>query len=127
MTFNSPDDDWLKSDLDSLLWGYPHLIDIVLTEYADVRRRSIERRQTRQIVREAAPVESEKGALSPPPLESSAVVWAHADAEDVNPEYMTQGPDWYALFNPGSERSLDVSLVHTLTHRGCVSFTSSTV
>ena len=127
MTSNSVDDDWLKRWLGRFLWGYPHLVDIVFSEYADVRRRSIEQRLTRQNVREAAPVESEKEVLPPPLPESSAVVWAHANAKDVNPEYITLGPDWYALFNPGLERSLDVSLLHTLKHDRCVSFTSSTV
>ena len=50
-----------------------------------------------------------------------------ANAEDVSPEYMTQGPGWYALFNPSLERSLDVSLVHSLARDRCVSFTASTV
>ena len=92
-----------------------------------MRRGNIEERRTRQNDREAAPAKSEKEALSPPPPESSAVVWAHADAEDVNPEYMTQGSDWDALFNPSLERSLDVSLVHSLEHHRCVSFTASTI
>ena len=127
LTCNSFDDDWLKPKLSRLLWGYPHLADIVFSGYADVRRRNIEQGWTRRNGREAALAESEKEALPPPPPESSAVVWAHAKAEDVNLEYVTQGPGWYALFNPGSERSLDVSLAHTLTHRRCVSFTSSTV
>ena len=76
---------------------------------------------------EATPAESEKEVRPPPLSKPSAELWAHAKAEDVNPEYMTQGPGWYALFNPGLERSLDVTLVHSLEHHRCVSFTASTV
>ena len=92
-----------------------------------MRRRNIEQRRTRQNVREVAPAEPEKEVRPPPLSEPSAELWAHAKAEDVNPEYMTQGPGWYALFNPGLERSLDVSLVYSLKHRRCVSFTASAV
>ena len=128
MTSDSLDDDWLKGNLGRFLWGYPHLVDIVFSAYVDVRRRNIEQRRTKQNDREAAPAESEKG-VRPPPLSepSSAELWAHAKAEDVNPEFVTQGPGWYALFNPGLERSLDVSLFHSLAHDRCVSFTASTV
>ena len=113
--------------LGSLLCGYPHLVDIVFSEYADVRRRNIEQRRTKQNDREAAPAESEKEFRPPPLSEPSAELWAHAKREDVSSEYMTLGPGWYALFNPSLERSLDVSLVHSLAHRRCVSFTASTV
>ena len=65
LTSDSFDDDWLKPKLGRLLWGYPHLIDISSSEYADVRRRNIEQRRASQIDREAAPAESEKEA--PPP------------------------------------------------------------
>ena len=92
--------------------------------YEDVRIRNTEQGQTRQSDREAAPAESEKEVRPPPLSEPSTELWAHAEAEDVSPEYMTQGPGWYALFNPGLERSLDVSLVHSLAHRKCVSFTA---
>ena len=108
---------------EQFLWGYPHLVDIVFSEYSDVRERREQRRMKRN-VREA---ESEKEA---PPLqlsEPSTELWAHAKAEDVNSEYKTQGSGWYALFNPGLERSLDVSLVHSLARDRCVSFTASTV
>ena len=97
----------LKWVLDQLLWGYPHLVDFVFSEYADVRRRNIEQPQTRQNHREAALADSEKEVPPPPPPESSAELWAHAKAEDVRSEFVTQGPGWYALFNPGLERSLD--------------------
>ena len=127
MTSTSDDDDWLKWLLGSLLWGYPHLVDIVFSEYADVRRRNIEQRRTKQNDREAAPAESEKEAPPPPLSELSTELWAHAKAEDVSPEFVTQNPGWYALFNPCLERSLDVSLVHSLEHHRCVSFTVSTV
>ena len=124
LTSNSRvNDDWLI--LGRLLWGYPHLVDIVFFEYSDVRRRNIEQRRARQNDREAAPVGSEKEVRPRPISEPSAELWAHAKVEDVNPEYMTQGPGWYALFNPGLERSLDVSLVHSVTRDRCVSFTGS--
>ena len=127
LTSNSYDDDWLKKRLGRLLWGYPHLVDVVFSEYADVRRRNIEQRRTRQNDGEAGPAESEKESPHPPLSEPSTEVWAHAKAEDVSTEFVTQGPGWYALFNPGLERSLDVSLVHSLAHHRCVSFTSSTI
>ena len=127
MTSTSDDDDELKLWLGRLLWGYPHLVNIVFSEYADVRRRNIEQRRTKQNDREAAPAESEKEFRPPPLSEPSAELWAHAKREDVSSEYMTLGPDWYALFNPSLERSLDVSLVHSLKHHRCVSFTALTV
>ena len=77
--------------------------------------------------RGAAPAESEKEVRPPPLSEPSTELWAHAEVEDVCPEFVTQGPGWYALFNPGLERGLDVTLVHTLKHDRCVSFTKSTV
>ena len=127
LTSNSYDDDWLKQRLGRLLWGYPHLVDIVFSEYADVRRRNIEQRRTKQNDREAAPAESEKEFRPPPLSEPSAELWAHAKAEDVRPEFVTQGTGWYALFNPGLERTLDVSMAHSLAHDRCVFFTASTV
>ena len=127
MTSTSDDDDELKLWLGRLLRGYPHLVNIVFSEYADVRRRNIERRQTKRNDRDAVPAEPEKEFRPPPLSEPSAELWAHAKAEDVSSEYMTQGPSWYALFNPGLKRSLDVSLVHTVAHDRCVPFTSSTI
>ena len=127
LTSKSFCDGSLKRELGGLLWGYPHLVDIVVSGYADVRRRNIEQRRTRQNDRDAVPAESEKEFRPPPLSEPSAELWAHAKREDVSSEYMAQGPDWYALFNPSLERSLDVSLVHSLKHRRCVSFTASTV
>ena len=127
LTSNSLNDDWLEEKLGRLLWGYPHLVHIVFSRYADVRRRNIEQRRTRKNGREAAPAESENEFRPPPLSEPSAELWAHAKAEDVRPEFVTQGTGWYALFNPGLERSLDVSLVHALEHHRCVSFTASTV
>ena len=124
LTCISFDDDWLKQQLAGLLWGYPHLVNVFFSEYSDVHRRNIEQRQTRQNDREAAPAESEKEVRPPPLSEPSTELWAHAKAEDVSSEYMTQGSGWYVLFNPGLERSLDVSLVHSLVHRRCVSFTA---
>ena len=116
LTSNSYDDDWLKQQLGRLLWGYPHLVEIVFSEYSDVRRRDIEQHQTRQNDRKATPAESGKEVRPPPLSEPSTELWAHAEVEDVCPEFVTQGPSWYALFNPGLERSLDVSLVHTVAH-----------
>ena len=127
LTSNSVNDGWLKAMLGRLLWGYPHLVDIVFSAYADVRRRNIEQRRTRQNDRDVIPAESEKEFRPPPLSEPSTELWAHAEAEDVSSEYMTQGYGWYALFNPGLKRSLDVSLVHSLKHHKCVSFTVSTV
>ena len=127
MTSNSFDDDWLKQQLGGFLWGYAHLVDSVISECVDVRRRNIEQRRTRQNDREAAPAESENEVPPPLPSDPAAKLWAHEKARDVNTEYIAQGPDWYALFNPGLERSLDVGLIHTLTHRRCISFISSTV
>ena len=130
LTSNSYDDDELKQPLGRLLWGYPHLVEIVFSEYSDVRRRNIEQRRTRQNVREAVLAESEKEAPPPQLSEPSTEVWAHAKTEDVSSEYMTQfvtqGPGWYALFNPDLERLLDVSLVHSHAHDRCVYFTAST-
>ena len=127
LTCNSFDDDWLKPKLGRLLWGYPHLVDIVVSGYADVRRRNIEQRRTRQNDGDAVPAESEKEFRPPPLSEPSAELWAHAKAEDVKPEFVIQGPGWYALFNPDLERSIDVTLLHTLKHDRCVFFTESTV
>ena len=127
LTSDSLDDDRLKWKLGKLLWGYPHLVDIVLPGYADVRGRNTEQGQTRQNDREAAPAESEKEVRPPQLSDPSTELWAHAKAEDVSPEFVTQSPGWYALFNPCLERSLDVSLVHSLAHDRCVSFTSSTI
>ena len=60
LTSNSFDDDMLKWGLGHLLWGYPHLVEFVFSECADVRRRNIEQRWTKQNDREAAPAESER-------------------------------------------------------------------
>ena len=131
LTSTSDDDDELNQKLGGFLWGYPHLADIVFSGYADVRRRNIEQGWTRRNGREAALAESEKEAsppqLSEPPqsLESSAVLWTHAKVEDVNPEYMSQGPGWYTLFNPGQERGFNVTPVHSLAYGRCVCFTGS--
>jgi len=55
---------------------------------------------------------------------------AFPDDLDIHsePEYKKEGSDWFALFNPGTKRVLDVSLVHTLTHeRSVFSSSSSTL
>ena len=84
---DSCDDEMLDLVLGILLWGHPHLVDFVFSEYADVRRRNIEQRRTKQNDREAAPAESEKEFRPPPLSEPSAELWAHAKGEDVNSEY----------------------------------------
>ena len=127
LTSKSFDDDWLRWELGRLLWGYPHLVDIVFSEYVGVRRRNIEQRQTKRNGRETAPAESEKEVPPPPLFEPSAELWVHAKAEDVNSEYMAQGSGWYALSNPGLERGLNVTSVHSLVYSRCVCFTASTV
>ena len=127
LTSNSLDDDLLKRALGILLWGYPHLVDIIFSDYADIRRGNTDQGQTSQNDREAAPAELEKEASPPQLSEPSTELWAHAKAEDVSTEFVGQGPGWYALCNPDLERSLDVSLVHTVAHDRCVSITASTV
>ncbi|KAG6812455.1 hypothetical protein H0H92_002720 [Tricholoma furcatifolium] len=42
------------------------------------------------------------------------------DIHSVAPEYKKEGSDWFAIFNPGVKRSLDVTLVHTLMHESVV-------
>ena len=49
------------------------------------------------------------------------------DIHSVPPEYKKEGSDWFALFNPGTKRVLDVSLVHTLMHERCVYVSSSSL
>ena len=126
LTSDCRDDEYLKWCLDRLLWGYPHLVDSVFSEYADVRTRDLEQRLEKQDNQEVALAKSEKAVPPLLPLVSPAELWAHAGAEDVNPAYIKVGPGWYALFNPDLERSLDVSLVHSFRNDRYVSFTSST-
>ena len=121
MTSASDVDNWFKRELGRLLWGYPHLVHIVSSGYADVRRRNTEQPQTRQKGREAGPAEQEKEVRPPQLSGPSTELWVHAEAEDVSLEFVTQGPGWYALFNPSLERSFDVSLVHSLAHDRCIS------
>ncbi|KAG5635710.1 hypothetical protein H0H81_010335 [Sphagnurus paluster] len=43
----------------------------------------------------------------------------------VPPEYRKEGSDWFAIFNPRVKRSLDINLVHNLSHASvvcCVQF-----
>ena len=42
------------------------------------------------------------------------------DPYTLPPELKREGKDWLAVFNPGTERVLGVSLVHTLHHEGLV-------
>ncbi|KAF5375715.1 hypothetical protein D9615_009344 [Tricholomella constricta] len=45
----------------------------------------------------------------------------------VPPEYRKEGSDWFAVFNPRVKRSLDISLVHNLSHASvvcCVQFST---
>ena len=83
MTSTSDDDDELKLWLGRLLWGYPHIVEIVFSEYVDVRSRIIEQRQTKKIDREATPAESKKEFRPPPLSEPSTGLWAHAKGEDI--------------------------------------------
>ncbi|RDB30834.1 Transcriptional repressor rco-1 [Hypsizygus marmoreus] len=49
------------------------------------------------------------------------------DIHNVPPELKKEGSDWFAIFNPGTKRVLDVSLVHTLMHESvvcCVRFSA---
>ena len=90
LTSNSLDDDELKQELGRLLWGYPHLVDIFFSEYADLRRRNIiKQSRTRQNDREAAPAESKKEVRPPQLSGPSTELWAHAEAEDVSLEFVT--------------------------------------
>ena len=116
MTLNSVSYDWPKRELCKRLWGYQHLVDILFSAYADVRKRNIEKLQIKKNGREATPAVSEKEARPPPFSEPSTEIWAHAKVEDVNPEYMSQGPGWYTLFNPGQERGFNVTPVHSLPY-----------
>ena len=42
------------------------------------------------------------------------------DIHAIPPELKKEGSDWFAIFNPGTKRVLDVSLIHTLMHERCV-------
>ena len=127
MTLNSVSYDWPKRELCKRLWGYQHLVDILFSAYADVRRRNIEKLQIKKNGREATPAVSEKEARPPPFSEPSTEIWAHAKVEDVSAEYVSQSPGWYALFNPGLERVLNVTPVHSLVYSRCVCFKASTI
>lgn len=51
------------------------------------------------------------------PLGSAAGAFPdELDIHNVPPELKKEGSDWFAMFNPGTKRVLDVSLVHTLMH-----------
>ena len=39
---------------------------------------------------------------------------------NIQPEFIKEGDDWFAAFNPKVKRVLDVILVHTLMHERCV-------
>ncbi|KAG6875129.1 hypothetical protein C0993_010716, partial [Termitomyces sp. T159_Od127] len=38
------------------------------------------------------------------------------DIHNISPDLKKEGSDWFAIFNPGVKRVLDVSLVHNLMH-----------
>ncbi len=38
------------------------------------------------------------------------------DIHSIPPELKKEASDWFAVFNPKIERTLDISLVHTLMH-----------
>lgn len=107
--------------LNRRLWGYPYFVDIVFSELADVRSQALMELEAQQIAGQVATSKSKKETPPAPHPVLSTVVWAHAEANDVNPVFMKEGPDWYALFNPDMERSLDVDLVHTFKQSKYVS------
>jgi len=43
----------------------------------------------------------------------------HLDINSVPPEHKNEGIDWFAIY-PRATRQLEVSLVHTLMHEGCL-------
>jgi len=47
------------------------------------------------------------------------------DIHSVPPEHKTEGTDWFAIFNPRATRQLEISLVHTLRHEGCLTLHSA--
>jgi len=42
------------------------------------------------------------------------------DRSTLPPEFRKEGSDWFATFNPRVKRVLDISLVHTLSHKELV-------
>ncbi|KAH0578297.1 hypothetical protein H2248_003923 [Termitomyces sp. 'cryptogamus'] len=68
-------------------------------------------------------------ALTEPPPHSGALVPVQPgsagfpddlDIHTISPEFKKEGSDWFAIFNPGVKRVLDVSLVHNLMHESVV-------
>ena len=42
------------------------------------------------------------------------------DPLSVPPEFVKEGTDWFAVFNPTVQRVMDVDLAHKFTHDKCV-------
>ncbi|KAG6840512.1 hypothetical protein C0991_006272 [Blastosporella zonata] len=75
-------------------------------------------------------------AMSEPPSHSGTLVPItpgsnsfpdDLDIHNVPPEFKKEGSDWFAIFNSGAKRVLDVNLVHTLMHESvvcCVRFSN---
>ncbi|KAG6902162.1 hypothetical protein C0995_003636 [Termitomyces sp. Mi166 len=72
---------------------------------------------------------SSSSTLTEPPPHSGALVPVQPgstgfpddlDIHTISPEFKKEGSDWFAIFNPGVKRVLDVSLVHTLMHESVV-------
>ncbi|KAG6907765.1 hypothetical protein DXG01_007478 [Tephrocybe rancida] len=63
-----------------------------------------------------------------PPINTSPQAITFPDElslTSVAPEFRKEGSDWFAVFNPRVKRTLDISLVHNLTHASvvcCVQF-----
>ena len=51
---------------------------------------------------------------------SSNQIIDYSDPDSFPKEYKKEGSDWIAMYNPQSQRSLDVSLVHNLVHESVV-------
>ncbi|KAK0192449.1 WD40-repeat-containing domain protein [Armillaria mellea] len=65
------------------------------------------------------------GAL--PPMSDQAPSFLDMDIHSIPPDLKKEASDWFATFNPKIERTLDISLVHTLMHATvvcCVQFSA---
>ncbi|KAH9066218.1 chromatin associated protein [Lactarius vividus] len=66
-------------------------------------------------------------SLAPISLSEENSFLAEPDPLTVPPEFKKGGSDWFAVFNPKIERTLDVNLVHTLRHKSvvcCIKFSA---
>ncbi|KAG6886813.1 hypothetical protein C0992_002193 [Termitomyces sp. T32_za158] len=62
---------------------------------------------------------SHSGALVPVQAGSTGIP-DDFDIHTISPEFKKEGSDWFAIFNSGVKRVLDVSLVHNLMHESVV-------